>query len=418
MGETCSYGRINSSASAAERALDAGQGVVRFAPAWVPLHFCTPGRRLGLHPHDYYPFGKGRGGIDERWLASTVRLDSVGTDVDPHEGLSLVVGTDDDIIPFDEFVRELGANLLGPVWERFRGWPMYAKLFDNLHALPFHLHHPNDKAQLVGKRAKNEAYYFPPQLNNHLGTFPLTYFGLKPGVSRTDVRDRLASFSRGGDNRITELSAAHRLQLGTGWDVPAGVLHAPGSLCTYEPQSVSTVLAMTESWSNGQEVQSNLLWRDVPPPHIGDLDFILDLIDWDANLDPEFMRRHFTPPIETTASAAAGDQGYVERWITYRSSEFVAKELTVRPGASVTIREQDPYGLLVTAGAGTLNGRRVAATACVRFGALTIDEFFVSAAAASDGVCLTNDGAEDLVILKHFAGGNSELEATQLPAVP
>ncbi|NLD43863.1 MAG: hypothetical protein GX657_10245, partial [Chloroflexi bacterium] len=38
----------------AAAALDQGQGIVRLAPNWVPRAFCIPGRRLKLHPDDYY----------------------------------------------------------------------------------------------------------------------------------------------------------------------------------------------------------------------------------------------------------------------------------------------------------------------------------------------------------------------------
>ena len=48
--------------SAAERVLDQGQGVVRLAPTWIPRSFCVPGRRLKLHPDDYFAFGGERGG--------------------------------------------------------------------------------------------------------------------------------------------------------------------------------------------------------------------------------------------------------------------------------------------------------------------------------------------------------------------
>ena len=52
-------------------ALDAGEGILRLAPTWVPRSFLKPGRRLKLHPQDLYALGTHRGGIDERWFAST-----------------------------------------------------------------------------------------------------------------------------------------------------------------------------------------------------------------------------------------------------------------------------------------------------------------------------------------------------------
>ena len=104
-------------------------------------------------------------------------------------------------------------------------------------------------------------------------------------------------FSLGGDNRITELSLGYRTRLGTGWDIPAGVLHAPGSVCTYEPQAASDVLCMCESWSNNREVPDELLWKDVPADRIGDLDYILDLLDWERNVDPDFVVQPATHPL-------------------------------------------------------------------------------------------------------------------------
>lgn len=56
-----------------EKLLLEGNGVLRLAPTWVPRSFCRPGKRIKLHPDDYYVLGLERGGIDERWLASTTR---------------------------------------------------------------------------------------------------------------------------------------------------------------------------------------------------------------------------------------------------------------------------------------------------------------------------------------------------------
>jgi len=37
---------------------------------WVPRSFCVPGRRIKLHPDDYYSLGGKPGGIDERLVFS------------------------------------------------------------------------------------------------------------------------------------------------------------------------------------------------------------------------------------------------------------------------------------------------------------------------------------------------------------
>ena len=53
-----------------------GKGILRLAPTWVPRSFCIPGKRIKLHPDDYYVLGLERGGIDERWFASTTHADN------------------------------------------------------------------------------------------------------------------------------------------------------------------------------------------------------------------------------------------------------------------------------------------------------------------------------------------------------
>ena len=72
-------------------------------------------------------------------------------------------------------------------------------------------------------------YFFPAQCNNHGGEFPFTFFGLNPETTKDQVKSSLEGFSK-GDNKLLDLSRAYKLTLDTGWDVPPGVLHAPGSL--------------------------------------------------------------------------------------------------------------------------------------------------------------------------------------------
>ncbi len=38
-------------------ASEIGKVVFRLFSTWVPRVFCVPGRRLKLHPNDYYSFG-------------------------------------------------------------------------------------------------------------------------------------------------------------------------------------------------------------------------------------------------------------------------------------------------------------------------------------------------------------------------
>ena len=404
------YENVVSSASGMDRALDAGSGIVRLAPAWVPRAFCTPGRRIRLHPDDYFPFGQDRGGVDERWLASAVRADN-GPLTGANEGLSLVVDPDGGLLPFDDFVGHHKAEVIGSrLWAEHEKWPMYSKFFDNQQALPFHVHHRDEHAALVDKPGKPEAYYYSPHMNNHLGDQPISFLGLQSEVTPEQFKERLLGFRKGGDNRITDLSRGYRTQLGTGWDIPGGVLHAPASVCTYEPQAACDVFCMCESWSNNREVAEELLWKDVPANRQGDFDFIVELLDWEKNIDPFFVSNRFMVPFSTTQSVADRDSAYSEKWIVFRSTYFSAKELTVKPGQTVTISDTDAYGMIVVQGQGALGSHEIAAATLIRYGQLSQDEFFVSEQAARAGVTITNQSrTSDLVMLKHFGPGNTEL---------
>jgi len=253
--------------SIASKALEQGKGIVRLAPNWVPRSFCVPGRRIKLHPDDYYALGGERGGLDERWFASTTPADN-GPLTAPNEGLSFIVFEDNgkvEKVLLKDAIDELKGEIIGDrLWNEHKRWPMYSKFFDNKGALPHHIHHRDEQAALTGQLGKPEAYYFPPQANNHGGDFPYTFFGLNPGVIKDQVLKALKDAAEGRDNMITSLSTAYRLNVGTGWDVPPGVLHAPGSLCTYEPQKASDVFAMYENITHDQISLRIASWRPSP----------------------------------------------------------------------------------------------------------------------------------------------------------
>jgi hypothetical protein len=187
------------------------------------------------------------------------------------------------------------------------------------------------------------------------------------------------------------------------------VLHAPGSICTYEPQAASDVFVMCESWSNNREVPDELMWKDVPADKVGDLDFVIELLDWDLNVDPNFMTNRHMAPYETDRSAQYEGRA-VERWIVFRSDAYSATELSVAPGQTITVTDTDAYGLIVVQGFGSIGEHQLESATAIRFGELSNDEFFVSEAAAQAGVKVVNhSSSQPLVMLKHFGPGNRSL---------
>jgi hypothetical protein len=405
------------SSNIAALALEQGKGIVRLAPTWVPRSFCVPGRRIKLHPDDYYVLGGQRGGIDERWLASTTPAKN-GPLTGKNEGLSAIVYNDgkaETQVLLKDAVDTLKAALIGErLWKEHACWPMYSKFFDNMGPLPHHIHHNDEKAALIGQKGKPEAYYFPPQLNNHGGDFPYTFMGITPGTTRAQIKECLMNFTK-GDNKITSYSQAYQLDPGTGWDVPPGLLHAPGSMCTYEPQKASDVFAMYQSLVNEAIIPEELLWNGTPEASKGDYEALLDVIDWDLNLDPQMMQNRFMAPIPVLPPGQMQAAGYSEKWICYKSESFSAKELTVMPGATVTIKDNAAYGIIMMQGHGKMGVWNIETPALIRYGQLTNDEFFISEAAGKEGVKITNHSSTDpIVMLKHFGPGNPDLSASLL----
>jgi len=396
--------------SSVQEAIDAGRGILRLEPCWVPRSFMIPGRRLKLHPDDLYAFGGHRGGINERWFSSTTKA-SNGPETLEDEGLSYVRLDGGKRFLFKDAMETAGDLLLGSdVMQREGGWNLLCKFFDNMGPIPHHLHQSDEIAKLVGQRGKPEAYYFPPQYNLTENNFPYTFMGLEPGTTKDDVHRCLENWNK-GDNGILFHSRAYRLQPGAGWQINPGILHAPGSLVTYEPQVNSDVFAMFQSVVEGRIVDRGLLTKDVLPKYHHDLDYLVGMLDWNGNLNPEFGKTNKVFPMPVRPLDGMQDGGYCEKWITYGTGYYSAKELTVMPGRAVTIRDSAAYGLILTQGHGMFGEHEVATPAMIRFGEMTEDELFVTADAAQEGVPIENTSATDpLVILKHFGPGNPDAE--------
>lgn len=384
-----------------------GEGVLRLIPVFVPRRFSKAGRRLRLHPDDYYALGTKRGSIKERWFSSVIPAMN-GELAPPDEGMSYVAVTDDikDKVLFKDFVDELGADIIGKeLKDKYGTWPMYSKFFDYEEPLFHHLHLDFISAARVGRLGKPEAYYYPPQMNNYAGSFPHTYFGFDPDMTKEDVRERLIDYEK-RDIRITELSRAYRIELGTGWYTPPGVVHAPGSYLTYEPQWNSDVNSVYENITAGEVYQYDFLVENCPKDKKYDIDYVISLMDWEKNIDPNYRKHYFRPPVVCSHS----DERHIEKWISYANDYIGAKELTVMPGQTVTVKDGAAFGCILLQGHGRLGVYAVEAATMLRFGQMSGDEYFVSEQAAKKGVTIVNESTwEPLVMLKHFGPNHPDM---------
>src|SRR5512147_399268 len=91
-----------------------GWGIFRMAPVFVPRRFSQAGRRLRLHPDDYYALGTVRGSIKERWFSSVIPAMN-GALAPKDEGMSYVAAGErvEQKLLFRDCVAELGAALIG-----------------------------------------------------------------------------------------------------------------------------------------------------------------------------------------------------------------------------------------------------------------------------------------------------------------
>ncbi len=379
--------------------LEKGEGVLNLTPTWVPRPFNKPGRRIRLHPDDTYAMGMKRGAIVERWFSSITKVETEGAV--EYEGMSFVNVDDvpDHSELFLNFIEALGADLIGQkLIDDYGTWPMYSKFYDYNEPLFHHVHHGEEACKAVGVMPKHEHYFFPKQYNNHYGTRRTSFFGFDPSVSIEEIKERLSHHEE-RDTRILELSRAFEIQLDTGWFTPAGVVHAPASLCTYEPQWNSDVMALWENVvGTGEIFDYDWLCGYLPKGKERDLDAIVGVMDWEENTRADYREKYFREPM----LEKSGD-GWTQEWICYGNKFVAAKRLTVEPGKEVNIQDQAAYGCLVIQGHGKFGVFACESPTLIRYGQLTRDEFYVSNKKAKEGVLIKNESpVEPLVILKHF----------------
>jgi hypothetical protein len=386
-----------------ENALARGNGILRLEPAWVARDFLPPGRRLGLKEEEY-EVGE-RGWISERWLGSTTKADNrIGP---PDEGLSYIALEDDERITLKEAVEVAGPAIMGEEYAKtHKGLGRLAKIYDFADRIPYHLHQMKEDAALVGANPKEEAYYFPEDVE--LGPHPESFFGVHPYIAEQKKYDILLPYMvEWKDDLILRHSRAYLLVPGEGFHLPSGVLHAPGTALTIELQEDSDVFAMLQALVAGQIISKELLFKDVRPEDretYGER-VILGHINWEVSGDPYFYENRHTSPQLVVETIQEGGE---EHWIYYNTTKFSGKRLVVKPGQRFTSLDRGVYNILVWRGRGRYDGHEIEA------GNFGWDELLVSHARATVPLVVENMGSEDLMIFKFF-GPDINLDVPMIP---
>jgi len=364
-------------------------GVLRLDPALVARDWLPPGRRLGLDPQDY-DLGE-RGFVCERWLASTTHADNVIGPED--EGISYIRAAEGRRINLAHAVEAAPDLIMGKAYSAtHEGLGRLAKIFDFGARIPYHIHPPADQAALVGRRSKDEAYYFPPGID--MGAHPETFFGVHPYIARGPKEAILLPYlERWNDDAILQHAFAYKQVPEEGFYIDSGILHAPGTALTIELQEDSDTLAMLQALNAGTVISKDLLYKDVSDADRAALGerAVLRWIDWEANGDPEFHQRRRILP---TPSLVA--EGVEEAWIFCGSRKFSGKRLRLSPGARMTSIEHGVYSLLAWRGTGTVAG------VDVHGGRPGDDELLVVHDVATQPHEIANLGQDELLIVKFF----------------
>ena len=109
----------------------------------------------------------------------------------------------------------------------------------------------------------------------------------------------------------------------------------------------------------------------------------------------------------------SSDESNFEKWVVYANDYIGAKELTVRPGATAIVKDGAAYGCILIQGYGKFGTFDAEAACMLRFGQLSADEYFVSEAAATEGVTIVNKSRfEPMVLLKHFGPNEPNMPKT------
>lgn len=312
------------------------------------------------------------------------------------EGITGVRDRGGSVHRLDQAVDACGTLLFGNYVDR---WPLFKLLdiggdavqpdfADTLEAppIPAHVHGGSIADGRARGTGKWEAYFFPP---TDVGPTRLrldgvkTRLGLNPQTTREAFTTALLEF--GVSDRMYTLLNEYPIAPYEGWDIPPGVVHAPGPWPTLEVQTPQDDFNLA-AWQLGQRLDpegrarefKELVLRGLRTP----CDYVSELVDWRASTAADFQAAHH----RRAAVLEDDDRG---RRLRIFFDPFDAEALEVRCGKRWTIGADDrPVAVVVWAGSGTVNGMGVDAGGQ--------RECLVT---PGHGLDVLNTGAADLVLL-------------------
>lgn len=372
-----------------EAAINESNGVLRLAPALVARDWLPPGRRLGLDDADY-DLGE-RGFVCERWLGSTTTADNRTGPAD--EGISFIRLADGNTLNLRDAVEAAPDLIMGAAYAADHdGLGRLAKIFDYGDRIPYHIHPPADQAAKVGRKSKDEAYYYPPDVD--LGEHPESFFGVHPWIAEGGREDVLLPYLEAwNDDAILKHAFAYKQVPHEGFLIHSGVLHAPGTALTIELQEDADTMSMFQALNHGEIISKEMLFKDVTPADREQLGerALMRWVDWDANADHRFYENRVLHP-----RVFREEPGVEEAWLFYGSPKFSGKRIRLQPGARVTDQENGVFNLLVWRGSGTVAG------VPVRGGRPGDDELLLVHDAAVRSHEIVNTGTDELLVIKFF----------------
>ena len=400
------------SAAVLDDCLNQTGGVLQLLHRYAGRTFCTPGKRIRLDEESYYPDYMGGTGLDELWMCCTAPIVTGVIDTRTgkapfREGEAHVLTPDGQVISLQDLILANPKAVMGEKVTAFAEelygdptWPIVSKKFDNLNPIPHHLHWSKWEVYDIN------SFDNPGVSPSHYHT---TAMGLYPYVTKDEFLACMKRFGKGEYNGVRHLSPHTMMQLDNGFVMPNGVLHSPTDLCTHELHVTMDEHFLAEDLTlDGSIGAADAFYacreEDYPKDRHEDWEYLVEKFDFEANQDPDFVKKNSRPAV--TAEEFAGD-GADAKWIIY--GDFLGDQkasilrLTLEPGNKTTFCPESPALFHTNRGSGRVGELAVNYHQNMKLGELYPEIGFITQSALNNGgVEIENTGSEPLVLTFDF----------------